>query len=170
MLDCDWLRKLTQVRGINSEVIEAMNNTEPNQSTRPIFSRNVPLTGAILRKMGIVTKAITQNGMFNQKMYLQDAFSASAPPTTGPATDPNAHIIEINPNHFPRSFRVTISVTMTYVRALMPPPPTPCTDRPMSIMVELVAIAAITAPTVKKVRAMRSNGFLPNACERAGQC
>jgi hypothetical protein len=36
-------------------------------------------------------KAMMQKGKFNQKIHRQFDFSANAPPTTGPNTDPIAH-------------------------------------------------------------------------------
>jgi hypothetical protein len=48
----------------------------------------------------------------------------------------------------------------------MPPPPTPCIERPMSITVKLSATAATIEPTVKKSIASRINGFLPKIFEK----
>ena len=50
-----------------------------------------------------------------------------------------------------RNLRGTISQNMTWLRVMMPPPPTPWMLRPTNITVKLLATAHRTVPIVKKV-------------------
>jgi hypothetical protein len=54
-----------------------------------------------------------------------------------------------------------MSVTMTSVRVITPPPPIPWIVLPTRITVKFFAIAATTAPTPKKARLRKRIGFLP---------
>ena len=112
------------------------------------------------------TKAMTQKGILSQNIQRQFECSANAPPMTGPLTEPIAHIRLIQANHRPLSLKDTMSVMMTYVSALSPPPPTPCTVRPTRRVVIFWAMAEMTAPAVNNVRATRSTDLRPNMWER----
>ncbi len=85
---------------------------------------------------------------------------------TYPLTLPIAHIILISPNHLPLSLNVTRSVTITYVKAMIPPPPTPWTLLPTSKTVKSRANAAMMVPAVKKVKASKTIGLRPKMCEK----
>jgi len=58
-----------------------------------------------------------------------------------------------------------MSVTITSLRAMIPPPPTPWIDRPTSIYVKFFATLATTVPTKKNVRAVSTSGLRPNMFE-----
>src|SRR6266536_4906025 len=94
-------------------VVAATKRKDPNQSKARSFVEIDPSLICSLRQIGIPTAAITQNGMLSQKIHRQVAFSAKAPPITGPITDPMAHWSEITDMYLPRSRRVTISVITT---------------------------------------------------------
>lgn len=99
--------------GMRKLVVAATKMIEPNQSNCFSLSNTDPSLGVSRRQTGIPIPAITQNGMFSQKIHLQVVFSENAPPMTGPMTLPTAHCSDITENHFPRSRKVTISETMT---------------------------------------------------------
>jgi hypothetical protein len=52
-------------------------------------------------------------------------------------------------------------VTITSLRAIKPPPPTPWIERPTSICVKSLATEQITVPTKKSVRAVSTSGRRP---------
>jgi hypothetical protein len=94
-------------------------------------------------------------------IHRQLAYCAKAPPMTGPVTLPIAHIPPMIPTKFPRYRRGTKSVTTISVMAIMPPPPTPCSDLPVSSNVKLLARAAIRTPIKKNVIAINTIGLRP---------
>lgn len=59
-----------------------------------------------------------------------------------------------------------MSVNMISVRAMIPPAPTPCSDRPIKRTVKLLARAPASDPAVKITIATRSKGFRPNMFEK----
>lgn len=151
----------TQVSGIRELVAAATNIREPNQSNDLSLSHADPSLWFNRRHTGIPMAAITQNGMLNQKIHLQSVFSEKAPPITGPIKDPIAHWRVIIANHFPRSLKVTMSETMTYVKATRPPPPMPCIQRPANKIAIFFAMEQIRVPSVKMKRAAKRTTFLP---------
>jgi hypothetical protein len=106
-------------------VAAATNMKEPHQSNRANFVKTDPSLVFNRRQIGIPTAETTQKGILSQKIHLHVMFAAKAPPMTGPMTEPIAHCNDIMENHLPRSRRVTISDTITYVKDTKPPPPTP---------------------------------------------
>lgn len=70
-----------------------------------------------------------------------------APPSTGPTQLPNAQAPWTVPYHFGRWRRGTISVKMTRLRTMMPPPPIPWTERPP----KSVAISGATAQMMEPI-------------------
>jgi hypothetical protein len=146
-------------------VKDATKRQEPIQSNFLSFSKTDPTLWLRRRHIGRATKAMIIKGKFNQNIHLQFDFSAHAPPMTGPVTLPMAHCRLMSENHFPRSRSVTMSVTMTYVRATIPPPPIPWTDRPTRSVAELLATEAMIVPIVKITMDTSSTGFRPMICE-----
>lgn len=59
-----------------------------------------------------------------------------------------------------------MSVTTISVKAIKPPPPTPCSERPTRRVVKLLATAQIMAPTVKNTKAVKIMGFRPKMWEK----
>lgn len=84
----------------------------------------------------------------------------------GPDTDPKAHMELMRPNHLPLNLNGTRSVTTISVRAIKPPPPIPCNERPTSKTSKFGLVAATMAPTTKKTRPTMIIGFLPKMCEK----
>lgn len=118
------------------------------------------------RHIGTPIAPMTQNGMFSQKIQRQSAFSAKAPPMTGPMTDPIAHIRLMIAIHFPRSRNVTRSAITTYVRATRPPPPTPWILLPTSMVAIFLATEATMVPIEKIMSAARRTDWRPIICEK----
>jgi len=81
-------------------------------------------------------------------------------------TVPRAHIDEINANHLPRSRRGTMSQAIISVRAIIPPPPMPCTERPTRMTVKFFATAAIIAPAPNRARETYTRGLRPKMWEK----
>ena len=158
-----------QLNGTRKLVVEAMKMAEPTQSTRFSCDRNGLRWKCRRRKSGIMAKARPQKGRLIQKIHRHDTFCAKAPPRIGPLTAPIAHCRLIRPNHFPRSRSVTRSVTMTYVSAMIPPPPTPWIDRPSRRTVKVLARLQTMAPMVKSINAARIRGLRPKMCENRAQ-
>lgn len=77
-----------------------------------------------------------------------EAFSTRAPPTTGPTMLPIDHEPRTMAKYFGRCLRGTISQKITCVMVMMPPPPIPWTDRPVSNTVKLRATEQSMVPTV----------------------
>jgi hypothetical protein len=146
--------------------VAATKMNEPNQSKCFNLCHTDPSLGVSRRQMGMPTAAMTQNGVFNQKIHLQVVFSEKDPPITGPMTLPTAHCKDITENHLPLSRRVTISETTTYVNPTNPPPPTPCTHLPASKVEIPLATEAMTVPTVKSSNAVSRTDFRPIICEK----
>jgi hypothetical protein len=84
----------------------------------------------------------------------------------GPETDPMLHIALMMPKYFPRYRSGTRSVMTISLKAMIPPPPTPCTDRPTSMYVKLSAMAHTIAPTQKNRIAIRTIGRRPKTLEK----
>jgi hypothetical protein len=80
---------------------------------------------------------ITVNGALVKKMKscmrTQVTFSAKQPPMTGPTTVPKLQIALRIPKYFALSLRGTISAMRIAVSVMIPPPPIPCKDRPISM-------------------------------------
>ena len=87
-------------------------------------------------------------------------------PMTGPATLPTAQVMAMIPTYLPRSLSGARSVMMTLESAWMPPPPMPWMVRPTRRTAKLWETAAMMAPAVKRVRAMRRIGLSPNTSEK----
>ena len=105
-------------------------------------------------------------GTLIQKIHLQSACWAKAPPMIGPVSEPSAQTPLWYPNHVPRSRSGTRSVINTSDRLMMPPPPMPWMVRPASRTTELLATAATIAPAVNKMVADKRMGLRPKLCER----
>jgi len=89
-------------------------------------------------------------GKLIQKIQRHETFCAKPAPMRGPATVPTDHTAERMANQRPRSARGTRSVTMTSVRAMMPPPPAPWITRPATMTGKLLARAAMREPIAKR--------------------
>ncbi|KAL8726934.1 MAG: hypothetical protein Q9181_005881 [Wetmoreana brouardii] len=59
-----------------------------------------------------------------------------------------------------------MSVTTISVKAISPPPPTPCKERPTNKTLKSLETAATTAPTRKKTSPVMTIGFLPKMWEK----
>lgn len=64
-----------------------------------------------------------------------------------------------------RCLKGTISQKMSWVMAMMPPPPMPCTQRPMSMTVKSCASAQKAVPKVKETIDARSSRWRPKEDE-----
>ena len=85
---------------------------------------------------------------------------------TGPETEPMAHIPLMMPNHWPLKRSGTKSVTTISVKAIRPPPPMPCSERPTRRTANSLATAQMMAPTVKKTKAVKIMGLRPKMWEK----
>lgn len=81
---------------------------------------------------------------------------------TGPTTVPKLQIPLNIPKYFALSLRGTISAMSMAVRVIIPPPPIPCRDRPISMWVKFWATPATIAPIVNHAIATSTKGFRPN--------
>jgi hypothetical protein len=81
----------------------------------------------------------------------QDVFSTSAPPTTGPTIVPMDQAPRTIAKYFGRCLRGTMSQKITWVTVIIPPPPMPWMERPVSKMVKLWAAEHRIVPTVNYV-------------------
>lgn len=66
-----------------------------------------------------------------------DACSTRLPPTTGPTMLPMDQAPRTIAKYFGRCLNGTMSQKMTWVTVMMPPPPIPCMERPVSSTVKL---------------------------------
>lgn len=104
--------------------------------------------------------------MMPARLLTQETFWANAPPITGPETEPMAHMPLIIPNHWPLSRSGTRSVTTISVRAISPPPPMPCKERPTRRVENSLATAQTIAPTRKNTKPVRIIGLRPKMWEK----
>ena len=82
------------------------------------------------------------------KHHRHDAFSARQPPTTGPTMLPTDHEASTSEKYLGRCLRGTMSQKMTWARVMMPPPPTPWMQRPVSRTPKSWATAQRAVPKV----------------------
>lgn len=67
----------------------------------------------------------SNNSRLTQKHHLQPAFSANAPPITGPIVDANDHTDPTSPSIKPLLLSENRSETMIFTRTDRPPAPSP---------------------------------------------
>lgn len=154
----------------------------PTQSVCFIFCANDNGDMAFKRTKKIATmKPIPQNGklmikhLFGGLVFFQfhrscthqrqEAFSTSDPPMSGPMMVPIDHISNTSEKYLGRTLKGTMSQNMTWVRVMIPPPPTPWIQRPVNMTVKSQATVHRMMPTVKQTREMRSNCWRPQKWE-----
>ena len=126
-----------QVSPIRKLVKLAMKMKPPNQSTCSSFSLTDLLLALSLTNRGTTTRLKAQKGKLMMKTHLQEACCTNSPSTKGPAIVPKAHMICVRLQYLGRRCRRgMMSLNITMVRAMMPPPPTPWIVRPASSSVK----------------------------------
>lgn len=112
-----------------------------------ISRRGRGLWGLTRRNNNRMRAATPPVGRLIQKHHLQEAWSASAPPTSGPTTLAMPQVAPMRPPYFPRSSSeagtwsgmvkayslrssLLISEVIICTIWMIPPPPIPCTPRP----------------------------------------
>ena len=152
---------------MRKDVVLAMNIAPPTQSTRKSFS--LKDDSVVFRRTYIatITNPIAQNGKLRKKIQRQVECWTRRPPMVGPRSIPRAAAAWISPTHFGRDRSGTMSVKMTRVIVMIPPPPTPCMHRATRSVVKLWATPATRLPKANSARDGRSNCCRPKTSDTA---
>ena len=118
-------------------------------------------------KHSAATSPMTQKGKLMWKHQRHEALSTSEPPSTGPMMLPMDQEPSTREKYWGRCLKGTMSQKMTWVMAMMPPPPMPCMQRPMSMTAKSCATAQKAVPKVKRRMDARSSRWRPKQEEAA---